>query len=160
MACGGAPAENSRSEKLQRERGCRTAELEFPTAVLILIPIQRDTEIRGKGTKPLLVVTCLWNYSDRVGGGSCLEAAVEAAEARHHEQVELPARSWRSQQKGAGRWAPRWRAGLACWAGVLGWALRAGRCGGYGRRTYGFFSSLLHQFHAEVRRPSMQLPAS
>ena len=117
-----------------------------------------------KGHEALSVVTCLWNYSDRVGGGSCLEAAVEAAEARHHEQVELPARSWRSQQKGAGhwapRWAPRWRAGLACWAGVLGWALRAGRCGGYGRRTYGFFSSLLHQFHAEVRRPSMQLPAS
>ena len=64
--------------------------------------------------------------------------------------------------RGAGRRAGvlGWRAGLACWAGVLGWALRAGRCGGYGRRTYGFFSSLLHQFHAEVRRPSMQLPAS
>ena len=100
-----------------------------------------------------------------------LEAAVEAAEARHHEQVEL-ARSWRSlstKALGAGRLGAVlgccaevlcWGA-HGCWAEVLGRrAAGGGRCGGYGRRTNGFFSSLEHQFHAEVSRPSMQLPAS
>ena len=69
-----------------------------------------------------------------------------------------------SQHEGAGHWAlgaGRLGAVLGCSAEVLRRrAAAGGRCGGYGRRTNGFFSSLLHQFHAEVSRPSMQLPAS
>ena len=70
---------------------------------------------------------------------------------------------WNWHDRGALSARRRWALGavLGCWAEVLGRrAAGGGRCGGYGRRTNGFFSSLEHQFHAEVSLPSMQLPAS